>query len=118
MTQAYYINGRGSVLSNILRGLFVAAAIIGGFFLLAFSAAFAFLVVAGLSVVGALVFAFFWSRAKLLKKPFGPKAQFEAARRDMETQFRQQSGNATPRSDSDGPIIDAHKTPDGWSVDD
>jgi len=57
MTQAYYINGRGSVLSNILRGLFAAAAIIGGFFLLAFSAAFAF-------------------------------------------------------------FIDAHKTPDGWSVDD
>lgn len=116
MTQTYHIAGQGSVLSNILRGLFVAAAAIGGFFLLAVSAAFAFFVVAGLVLVGALVFAFFWGRAKLFGRPFGPKAQFEAAKREMEAQM---SGVKPARgAASQGPIIDAHKTPDGWSVDD
>lgn len=110
-------------MTNIIRGLFVAAAAIGGFFVLAFSAAFAFFVVAGLVVVGALVFAFFWGRAKLFGRPFGPKATFEAARRDMEAQMRAQTGQApmgAPKGPSkgDGPIIDAHETPHGWSVDD
>lgn len=127
MTSTYNISGRSSLMTNIIRGLFVAAAAIGGFFVLAFSAAFAFFVVAGLTVVGALVFAFFWGRAKLFGRPFGPKATFEAARRDMEAQMRAQSGSATgPMHSSkakhrapngEGPIIDAHETPHGWSVD-
>ena len=97
----------------------MAGAAIGGLVLLAFSAAFAFFVVAGLVVVGALVFTFFWARAKLFGRPFGPKAQFEAARRDMEAQLGQkQTPYGAPRQERDGPIIDAHRTPDGWSVDD
>lgn len=120
MTQTYNITGSGSMLSNILRGFFVAAAAIGGFFLLAVSAAFAFFVVAGLVLVGAFVFAFFWGRAKLFGRPFGPKAQFEAARRDMEAQMAAQMSGVKPARGyaGSGPIIDAHKTPDGWSVDD
>lgn len=111
-------------MTNVLRGLFMAAAAIGGFFMLAFSAAFAFFVIAGLVVVGFVVFAFFWTRAKLFGKPFGPKAQFEAARKDMESQFQAMDLNAA-RNGSDyaddgfeGPVIDAHQTPEGWTVDD
>ena len=100
----------------------MAAAAIGGFFMLAFSAAFAFFVIAGLIVFGLVVFAFFWARAKLFGKPFGPKAQFEAARKDMETQFQgmdlNRANNGPNSSHTDGPIIDAHQTPEGWSVDD
>ncbi|WP_371395800.1 hypothetical protein [Fretibacter rubidus] len=121
MTGTYNIAGRNSLMTNIMRGLFVAAAAVAGFFVLAFSAAFAFFVVAGIAIVGALVFAFFWTRAKLFGRPFGPKATFEAARRDMEAQMRAQTGQTAFRSadsDRDGPIIDAHKTPQGWSVDD
>ena len=121
MTGTYNIAGRSSLMTTIMRGLFVAAAAVAGFFVLAFSAAFAFFVVAGIAIVGALIFAFFWTRAKLFGRPFGPKATFEAARRDMEAQMRAQSGHSSfgaQNHDADGPIIDAHKTPDGWSVDD
>jgi len=83
MSNTYRISGQTSFLANLMRGLFLAVAAIGGVFMLAFSAAFAFFVVAGLAIVGLVVFAFFWTRAKLFGKPFGPKAQFEAARRDM-----------------------------------
>ena len=99
-----------------MRGLFLVAAAIGSFFMLAFSAAFAFFVIAGIVVIGLLIFAFLWGRAKLFGKPFGPRAQFEAARKDMESQFgeaMQSQGDA----EGDGPIIDAHRTPEGWSVD-
>lgn len=118
MTQTYNITGRGSALSGVLRGLFLAAATIGGLVLLAFSAAFAFFVVLGLVVVGALVFAFFWSKAKLLGKPFGPKAQFDAARKDFEAQMGGPFSADARGSDDQGPIIDARQTPHGWSVDD
>jgi len=123
MSNTYRIAGAGNVFTNILRGLFLAAAAIGGFFMLAFSAAFAFFVIAGLVLVGLVVFVFLWGRAKLFGKPFGPKAQFEAARKDMETQFQgmdlNRAKNGPHSSDqTNGPIIDAHQTPEGWSVDD
>jgi len=89
--------------------------------MLAFSAAFAFFVVAGLGLLGLVIFIFFWARAKLFGKPFGPKAQFEAARRDMEAQFQGMDLNMDrngPSAKGDGPIIDAHQTPEGWSVED
>ena len=104
-----------------MRGLFLAVAAIGGLFMVVFLGAFAFFVVAGLVLVGCVVFAFLWGRAKLFGKPFGPKAQFEAARKDMEAQFQDMDLNMErngPRAYGDGTIIDAHQTPEGWSVDD
>lgn len=126
MTQTFNLSGRGNVMSNLFRGIFVAAATVGGLFLFAGAAAFAFFVLAGLVVIGLVTFAVFWLRAKILGRPFGPKAQFEAARRDMEAQMKEASSSKSESfgSDSfgaddydvDGPVIDAHKTPDGWSV--
>jgi len=121
MSNTYHISGSSNVLTSLLRGLFLALAAIGGFIMLAFSAAFAFFVVAGLVVFGFVVFLFLWGRAKLFGKPFGPKGQFEAARKDMEAQFQDMDLNMErngPKSMNDGPIIDAHETPEGWSVDD
>ena len=124
MSNTYRITGSGNVVTNILRGLFLAIAAIGGFIMLAFSAAFAFFVVAGLVLFGLIVFAFLWGRAKLFGKPFGPRAQFEAARKDMEAQFQgmdlnhANDGQNSSSHNMDGPIIDAHQTPEGWSVDD
>ena len=115
MTRTYNLSGQPGALRSILRTLFVAAAAIGGLFVLAASAAFAFFIAAGLLILGGLTFAFFWARAKLFGRPFGPKAQFEAARAEMEASLgAQMSGGGK----DDGPIIDAHRTPDGWSVDD
>lgn len=117
MTQTFNLSGNGSFVSNLMRGLFVAAATIGGLFLFAGAAAFAFFVIAGFVILGLVVFAFFWARAKLFGRPFGPKAQFEAARKDMEAQMRAARSGGQNGLGDDGPVIDAHQTPDGWSVD-
>ncbi len=115
MTRAFYLSGQPGVFRSILRTVFVACAAIGGLFILAASAAFAFFIAAGIVVLGGLTFAFFWARAKLFGRPFGPQAQFEKARADMEAALGPQ-GSHMPKGD--GPIIDAHRTPEGWSVDD
>ncbi len=116
MSNTYNISGRGGVVQNLIRGLVLVAAAIGGFFMLAFSAAFAFFVISGLIILGLAVFAVLWTRAKLLGKPFGPRAQFETMKSEMDSQF--ESMHKTQKSDEvDGPIIDAHKTPEGWTVD-
>lgn len=115
MTNTYNISGSGgNILTQILRGLFLAVAAIGSLFMVIFLGAFAFFVVAGLVLVGFIAFGFLWARAKLFGRPFGPRAQFEAARKDMEAQFKAQKSGIS----GEGPIIDAHQTPEGWSVDD
>ena len=72
----------------------------------------AFFILTGIVVLGLAAFTFFWAKAKVTGKPFGPKAQFEKARQDMEAQFK------AYREQTDGPVLDAQKTPDGWSVED
>lgn len=114
MTRTFQISGQPGFARSLLRTVFVAAATIGGLFVIAASAAFAFFIAIGLLLLGGLTFAFFWGRAKLFGRPFGPKAHFEKAKADMEAQMR--GGAASQKGD--GPIIDAHQTPDGWSVDD
>ena len=121
MTQAYYIQGRRSgLLSSFARGAFLAVAAIGGLFMLVFSAAFALFAVAGIAVIGFLVFAFFWAKAKISGKPFGPKAMMNAQMEQMRQDVDAQMGTRTSSSKTtdEGPVVDAHKTPDGWSVDD
>lgn len=118
MSNTYRISGQSGFLTRLMRGTFLAVAAIGGLFMLAFSAAFAFFVVAGLTLVGLVIFIFFWGRAKIFGKPFGPKAQFEAARKDMEAQFQGMDLDMKNNGPKSGPIIDAHQTPEGWSVDD
>jgi len=122
MTNTYNLNGPASFFGSLTRVLFMAVAAIAGFFMLAFSAAFALFVVIGIALVGLVAFGFFWARAKILKKPFGPRAHFEAQAKkmqaDFETQFTGTKSSSSRTQSSDGPIIDAHQTPDGWSVDD
>ena len=120
MTQTYSIQGRRSGLfSTIARSAFLAVAAIGGLFMLLISATFALFVVAGIAVIGFLVFAFFWAKAKIAGKPFGPKAmmaaQMDQMRKDMEAQM---GGHPASKPADQGPVVDAHRTPDGWSVDD
>ena len=127
MTQTFYIQGRRpGLFSTVARTAFLAVAAVGGLFMIVFSAAFALFAVAGIAVIGFLVFAFFWAKAKLTGKPFGPKAmmgaQFEQMRRDMESQLGA-GPHAGPKPTgtkpaAQGPVVDAHRTPDGWSVDD
>jgi len=120
MTQTFYLQGRRpGLLSTVARTAFLAVAAIGGLFMLVFSAAFALFAVAGIAVIGFLIFAFFWAKAKISGKPFGPRAMMDAQlnqmRKEMEAQM---GGRSTPQSAGQGPVVDAHRTPDGWSVDD
>ena len=119
MTQSGYIQGRRpGFFSTIARAAFLTVAAIGGLFMLVFSAASAVFVVAGIAVIGFLVFAFFWTKAKITGRPFGPRAQFEQMRKDMEAQRGDRQARANQPSAKDGPVVDAHYTPQGWSVDD
>ena len=111
MTGTHYLSGSQGFMRNILRYVIFAAATVGGLFLFIASAAVAFFVVAGIVIIGFLAFVIMWTRAKVLGRPFGPQAQFEKARADMEAHFKSQTKES-------GPIIDAHRTPHGWSVDD
>ena len=120
MTQTYSIQGRRpGLFSTVARTALFAVAAIGGLFMLLISATFALFVVAGIAVIGFLVFAFFWAKAKITGKPFGPKAmmaaQMDQMRKDMESQM---GGNSSSKAAEQGPVVDAHRTPDGWSVDD
>jgi len=122
MTNTFRLSGQnGGIFSQFLRAAFVTMTAIGGLFLLFFSAAFVLFLIAGIAAIGLVVAAVFWLRAKILGKPFGPKAQFEQMRRDAAEQLYTgaTAGQArkASRSDGDGPVIDAHHTPEGWSVD-
>jgi len=125
MTQTYSIQGRGAGLfSTVARTAFLAVAAIGGLLMLVFSFAFVLFAIAAIAVIGFIAFVFFWAKAKMTGKPFGPKAmmgaQFEQMRQDMEAQM----GGAAPKAANSnsgagqGPVVDARRTPDGWSVDD
>lgn len=124
MTQTYSLQGRRpGVFSTVARTAFLAVAAIGGLFMLVLSLSVALFVVAGIAVVGFLIFAFFWAKAKITGKPFGPKAmmgaQVEQMRKDMEAQMGGQLGaEPNAKTSGQGPVVDAHRTPDGWSVDD
>lgn len=120
-------NYNGTVFSQILRAAFLTMTAIGGLFLLFFSAAFVLILIAGIAVIGLVIAAIFWARAKILGKPFGPKAQLERMRAEMEQDLgsdfgatfhtARSTGASQEASNADGPIIDAHQTPEGWSVD-
>lgn len=127
MTQTYNIGGPGGTVRSILRLIIAAAAVIGGLLLMAASAAVAFFLLLGIVILAALAIAFMWGKAKLTGKPFGPKAYFKAQGFDFDAaaekagpQFQTKAQAENPPKDpaKHGPIIDAHETPDGWSVDD
>ncbi len=120
MTQAYYIQGRRpGFLSSVARTAFLVVAAIGGLFMILASAAVALFVVAGIAVIGFLVFAFFWAKAKIAGKPFGPRAMMDAQLNQMRKDMEAQMGvNPASTSTGQGPVVDARRTPDGWSVDD
>ncbi len=113
MTQTKNISGAGGIFGSLVKTLVLAIAAIGSIFLIVTSAVVAFFIIAGIVVLGLVAFAFFWTKAKITGRPFGPKAQFEKARRDMEAQF-----NSYREQVGDGPVLDAQRTPDGWSVED
>lgn len=98
-----------------MRVIFLVAATIGGFFIFAASAAFALFVVIGLLILGLIAFAILWFRAKILKKPLMPEVKMQSF---GGFEMPGAAPVTKPADDAEGgPVLDAHKTPDGWSVD-
>ena len=127
MTQTYNIDGSGGPVRSLIRTIIAAAAVIGGLFLLAASAAVAFFLILGLVILAVLIVAVLWGKAKITGKPFGPKAYFKTQGFDLDAAMQQANSahaaqddvksGPSQGADKHGPIIDAHETPDGWSVD-
>ncbi|WP_298917262.1 hypothetical protein [uncultured Algimonas sp.] len=115
MTGTQHLQGPGAGLfGQIGRWLTLAIMSVAAAFMLFFSAAFALFLVGAVLVLAIVAVSIFWIRAKLTGRPFGPKARMDAhmaeLRRQMGVDMRDE-----PRP-ADGPVIDAHETPEGWTV--
>lgn len=125
MTRGYTLSGRQNPFQAAIRTLFVIAATIGGFFIFAASAAFALFVVIGLLILAFIVFVVFWLRAKIMGKPLMPTSKMYTfttftnaqSRQTQAPNFKDPSSKKNEELSDTGPVLDAHKTPDGWSVD-
>jgi hypothetical protein len=114
MTNAGRLPGSANPFSNIGRALIAVCAVTVGLFVFAISATFLLFAVLGIAIVGVVALVIFWARARLTGRPFGPREHFEAMLKEMQPEM--QAARPSP-TDLDGPIIDAHQTPDGWSTD-
>lgn len=120
MTKTFPLPGNGqNPLQSILRAIILVAATIGGFFIFAASAAFALFVVLGILILGFVAFAVLWLRAKILGKSLRPKGNMWSFQTFDHTSFGGQEAKSddSAKPKADGPVLDAHQTPDGWSVD-
>ena len=108
MTGAYNLSGSSSVFRNLMRFVVIGAATVGGIFIVAASAAFALFLAVGMFALGAIAFGIFWLRAKITGRPMGPQVKFF---------YRPAARTNSSENTQDGPVIDAHETADGWSVD-
>jgi len=125
MTKTFPLPGNGqNFLQSFFRALFLIAAAIGGFFIFAASAAFALFLVLGILILGLIAFGVLWLRAKILGKSLRPKSTMWTFQSFNGAKYPTSSATGSkPKADgatngpANGPVLDAHKTPDGWSVD-
>ena len=115
MTSAGRLPGPSNPFAGLLKVVLALGAIAVGLFVFAVSATFLLFLVAAIAVVGLLAATFFWARARLTRRPFGPREQFEAMFADMQAEM-ETIRPMSPQVQSDGPVLDAVSTPDGWSV--
>jgi len=105
-----------SVFQKIARfGILAISAIVGTFVLLLTGFA-ALVVLAVLLFIGLIVFAYLWGRAKFFGKSIGGKA-FDDMRAAAKAQQAAMGLRTSAADYDDGDVINAHKTPDGWTVD-
>ncbi|MEM9600710.1 MAG: hypothetical protein AAF926_06780 [Pseudomonadota bacterium] len=124
MTGTHHLSGPGTpgFFGQIARWLTLAGVTIAAAFMIFFSAAFALIIVAVIAIIALIAVSVFWIRAKLTGRPFGPKAHMAEIRRQMgmdvqmELDRRDRTHRQGGRPSSDGPIIDATQTPEGWTV--
>jgi len=116
MTRTQHLPGSGAGLfGQIGRWLTLTAVAVAAAFMLFFSAAFALILISVIAILAFIAVSIFWVRAKLTGRAFGPRAQMD----ERMAEIRRQMGadfQAAPQTESDGPVIDAHETPEGWTV--
>ncbi len=118
MTKTFPLPGNGqNLFQSVLRALFIIAATIGGFFIFAASAAFALFIVLGILILGVIAFAVLWLRAKILGKSLRPESKMWTFQSFDSNKTTTKSNKDGTQKKTDGPVLDAHQTPDGWSVD-
>lgn len=118
MTKTFPLPGNGqNIFQSLFRALFLIAATIGGFFIFAASAAFALFVVIGILILGFIAFAVLWVRAKILGKSLRPESTMWSFQSFDGGQASSSTKEESTKPKADGPVLDAHQTPDGWSVD-
>lgn len=116
MTGTQHLQGPGAGLfGQIGRWLTLASVTVVAAFMLFFSAAFALILISAIAILVLIAVSIFWIRAKLTGRPFGPRAQMDARMADIRRQMGADMQSASQAS-SDGPVIDAHETPEGWTV--
>ena len=102
---------------QIGRWLTLAAVAVMAGFMIFVSAAFALVLISAVIILALIAVSVFWVRAKLTGRPFGPRAQMDARMADIRRQMGVEMPAASQsRSSTDGPVIDAHQTPEGWTV--
>lgn len=116
MTRTQHLPSAGmGLFGQIGRWLTVAAVAVAAAFMLFFSAAFALILISAVLILALIAVSIFWVRAKLTGRAFGPRAQMDERMADIRRQMGADLQSSTSDA-SDGPIIDAHETPEGWTV--
>ena len=113
-------SGDAGVFHNLARYAALAFSAVVGIFVLLLTASAALVVVLSLVFIGLIVFVFFWARAKFLGKSRRATVfeDLQAAAQSGRNPQRPNAGLHTRAKPFDeGDIIDAHETPDGWTVD-
>ncbi|MGJ8560003.1 MAG: hypothetical protein ACSHX3_07180 [Litorimonas sp.] len=117
MTGTQHLHGPGTGLfGQIGRWLTLAAVTVVAAFMLFFSAAFALILISAIAILVLIAVSIFWLRAKLTGRPFGPRAQMDVRMADIRRQMGADIHSAPQQAKSGGPVIDAHETPEGWTV--
>jgi hypothetical protein len=111
------IISQNTILSRIIKNIVFILALMISISLTIFLASFIFFALLGLLLFGLIIFTYLKFRSRLSGGHY-PFLRFTKAFRS-EPNVKTKSPNYSTESDaSDGPIIDAHNTPDGWSVED
>jgi len=111
------IMSQNTILSRVVKNIFFILALIVSVSLTIFLASFVFFALVCLLLIGLIIFSYFWLRSKLSESYF-PLFRFNKSSQRKTNVKTEKTKKTEDLNASVGPIIDAHNTPDGWSVED
>ena len=111
------IISQNNILSRIVKNIVFILALMISISLTIFLASFIFFALLGLLLFGLIIFTYLKFRSRL-SGGHSPFLRFNKVFRSEPNVKTKRPNYSTESDASDGPIIDAHNTPDGWSVED